>query len=113
MNPETAKLVLPLKRDQTVRRPVPLKALYILAEPERGSRRTGPVTIRTLSGGEAFMETVRAAFNLLVMEKARLANQFDLATRLVAGVPLRRLSYPRRLSMLPAVCDAVLADLSP
>jgi hypothetical protein len=112
MNPGTAKLVLPLNRDEAVRRPVPLKALYVLAAPGRSSPQRGQVTIRTLSGGEAFMETVRAAFNLLVLEKARLANQFDLAARLVAGVPLRRLHYPRRLSMLPAVCDAVLADLS-
>ena len=33
------------------------------------------------------------------------------ARAVVSAMPVKRLSYPRRLSMLPAVCDAVLADL--
>jgi hypothetical protein len=113
MNPGTAKLVLRLKRREAAARPVPLKALYVLSRPrDSGSRRPERITIQPLSGREAFMEMVRAAFNLFVDGKARLTTQFDQATQLAAAVPPRRLSYPRNFSLLPAVCDAVLADLS-
>jgi hypothetical protein len=46
------------------------------------------------------------------VDRARLARQFAFASRLAATVPVTRLSYPRSLSLLPAVCEAVLADLS-
>ena len=109
----TSKLVLPLSAGQTVRRLVPLRALYVLSEPgPRGSRRPARVRFERLSGREAFLEVIRAAFNLLVVERGRLAAQFAFAARVVATVPVRRLTYPRRLSSLPAVCDILLADLA-
>jgi hypothetical protein len=114
MNNGTSKLVLPLGARQSVRRALPLRALYVLSDPRSGEGRPGSarVTIESLSGREAFLEVVRAAFNLLVLKKARLTNQFEFAGRLIAGVPIRRLAYPRKLSLLPVVCDAVLADLA-
>lgn len=112
MNPGTKKLVLPLNAGQTVDRPVPLRALYVLSGPARSERRRPRgVRIEPLTGRSAFLEVVRAAFNLLVLDRGRLANQFAFATRLVESVPVRRLSYPRRLSALPDVCDTLLADL--
>lgn len=113
MNPGTSKLVLPLLEGQTTSRPVPLKAVYVLCGPRRrGVRGSGSPRITRLSGPQAFLEVVRAAFNLLVLERDRLAGQFAFAASLAAGVPIRRLTYARRLSTLPAVCDAVLADLA-
>jgi hypothetical protein len=113
MNHGTAKLVLPLGPRQSVRRRVPLKALYVLSDPARRRIRRSPhVQIEPLAGREAFLEIIRGAFNLVNVERERLANQFRFATRLVATVPVRRLSYTRELSFLPTVCDAVLADLS-
>jgi hypothetical protein len=112
MNHRTSKLVLQLEDRQAVRRPVPLKALYVLSDPaQQGSHRSTRPRIEPLSGHQAFIEVIRAAFNLVVLEKTRLAKQFAFATRLVAGVSVRRLTYARDLSLLPAVCDAVLADL--
>jgi len=52
-----------------------------------------------------------AAFNLTVTDRGRLESQFTFATRLSSSVPVRRLTYPRRLAALPEVCDALLADL--
>jgi hypothetical protein len=108
MNTRTAKLMIPLAKHQVVSRPVPLKALYILPEPGRPAGRVG---IQPLSGCDAFLEVVRAAFNLTVTDKSRLANQFAFAERLVASVPVGRLSYRRSFAALPAVCDAILADV--
>jgi hypothetical protein len=76
----------------------------------RPGRRPG-THVEHLSGQEAFLEVIRGAFNLQVNERVRLANQFDFAARLVASVPIRRLSYPRRLSVLGAVCDTLVKDL--
>jgi hypothetical protein len=113
MNQGTSKLVLPLGVGQAACEPMPLRALYVLSAPRAcRSVRPAPVQIEHLSGRDAFLEVVRAAFNLLVLEPARIAAQFAFANRLVADVPVRRLAYPRNLSLLPAVCDALLADLA-
>jgi len=67
--------------------------------------------IEPLSRRDAFLEIIRAAFNLTVLERERFANQFQFASRLTAAVPVKRLRFRRRLSALPSICDAVLADL--
>ena len=109
VNPGTSKLILPLGSDQACPNQVPLAALYVLAAP---ARRLGRVRIKALSPATALVELVRNTFNTVIIDRARLASQFKFVSRLVAGVPVKRLSYPRRLSELPAVCDAVLADLA-
>ena len=114
MNTGTSKLVLPLGPRQSVREVVPLQAIYLLPQPAKPTNRgKARVRIESLSERDAFLELVGAAFNLVVLERARLANQFAFATQLTASVPVRRLRYPRRFSALPAVCDALLADVAP
>jgi hypothetical protein len=110
MNDGTSKLVLPLKGPQVAGETVPLRAFYVLSDPKPRER---PLHVRigALSGGEAFLELLRAAFNLIVIDRERLATQFAIATRLAGSLPVRRLTYPRKLSALSGVCDAVLADL--
>lgn len=110
MHNATAKLVLPLEEGQVAGRITALKAIYVLSRP--GRRKTSAPLIEPLSGVDAFREIARAAFNLVIVERPRLTNHFRFATRLAARVPVRRLTYVRQLSSLPAVCDAVLADLS-
>jgi hypothetical protein len=107
LNAGTSKLVLPLAGNEASSRPIPLRALYVL--PGRG-RQAGRIGITALQGQKAFLEVIRAAFNLIVTDRARLTRQFTIAAQLVRSVPLRRLAYPRRLSALHDVCDAVIAD---
>jgi hypothetical protein len=112
MHNATAKLVLPLEVGQVAARITALKAIYVLSRPgSRATSRRAP-RIETLSGVDAFREIAKAAFNLMIVERPRLRNHFRFATRLAERVPVRRLTYVRHLSSLPAVCDAVLADLS-
>jgi hypothetical protein len=115
MNNGTSKLVLPLGAAQTVSDAAPLRAVYVLSDPSQPANRRSKasVHIECLSNRQAFLEVIRGAFNLLVLERQRFENQFRFATRLTASVPLRRLIYPRTLSVLPSVCDALLADLAP
>jgi hypothetical protein len=113
MNGGTSKLVLPLAGQQVSAQPKTLRAIYVLDRPQRarpdGVRRP---RVERLARGKALLEIVRAAFNLLVHDRDRLASQFVFASRLVASVPVCHLRYPRRLRALPAVCDVVLADLA-
>lgn len=111
LHADTTKLILPLAAAQVNGQSVPLRALYVLPEPApHAARRPGRVSIAPVEGQEAFLEILRAAFNLMWVDRSRLANQFTVATRLVRDVPVRRLAYPRRLSFLSTVCDAVIAD---
>jgi hypothetical protein len=107
LNAGTSKLVLPLTAGEARGRPIPLKALYVL--PELG-RRPAQIGITPIEGQKAFLEIIRAAFNLIRVDRARLTCQFAMASRLVRDVPVRKLAYPRRLSRLHEVCDAVIAD---
>ena len=113
LNAGTSKQILPLGTGQASRRRTPLRALYVLAGP-RPAARHGParVELERLSGAAALLEVIRSSFNTIVVDRDRLANQFAFASRLVATVPVTRLSYPRSLPRLPAVCEAVLADRS-
>lgn len=112
LNPGTTKLVLPLSDAQASQDAVPLRAFYVLPEPpSRETARPTRIGVTPVEGQAAFLEIVRAAFNLIRVDRARLANQFAIASRLAGEVPMRRLAYPRRLSLLNAVCDAVIADV--
>jgi hypothetical protein len=113
LNAGTSKQILPLAAGQVAQHPAPLRALYVLSEPTRANVRTaGRVRLERVSGADALLEVIKATFNTVVVGRDRLARQFAFANALAAAVPVTRLSYPRNLSLLPAVCEAVLADLS-
>jgi len=113
LNDGTSKQILPLADGQAYRSAAPLAALYVLGEPGSAPHRSAVgIEVTPLSAGAAFLELVRNSFNTAVLDRGRLARWFRFASRVTAAVPLRRLTYPRSLSKLPAVCEAVLADLS-
>lgn len=113
LHTRTSKLILSLAGAQANDHAVPLRALYMLPDPaKRSGRPQARITVVPVEGQKAFLALVRSAFNLIQVDRARLANQFDVATRLVRDVPIRRLTYRRRLSFLNTVCDAVIADVA-
>jgi hypothetical protein len=113
LHADTSKLVLPLAATQAHDDSVPLRALYVLPDPTHGARRQPErVSIAPIEGQKAFLEIIRSAFNLIQVDRPRLANQFNVATRLVRDVPIRRLTYRRKLTLLDMVCDAVIADVA-
>ena len=87
---------------------VPLRVLYVL--PKKNSKRR--IGVKTLSGHAAFLPLIANTFNDSVLTPARLKQQFAFASKVTAAVPLRQLSYPNGLDLLPAVVDAILYDLS-
>ena len=110
LNIGTSKLVLSLRKDQSTVQSVPLRSLYVLPDPARARPHRGRIQISAVKGQRAFLAVTRAAFNLIQVDRERLARQFAMAARLAVDVPIRRLSYPRRLTSIGAVCEAVLAD---
>lgn len=110
MNRHTAKLILPLEADETAGRSVPLRGFYVI---DRAAPRGGEpgIGIDPLRPGQALLELARASFNLIVTDRRRLRNQFAFDARLAAAVPVKRLTYPRSLSALSAVCDMLLNDV--
>lgn len=110
LNIGTSKLVLSLRKDRSTVQSVPLRSLYVLPDPGRARPHRGRIQISAVKGQRAFLAVTRAAFNLIQVDRERLARQFAMAARLAVDVPIRRLSYPRRLTSIGAVCEAVLAD---
>jgi hypothetical protein len=105
------KLVIPLDQHQASVGAVPLKGIYMLAAPPARPR-GGRIAIRRLPQRRACLALLRNTFNSRVVDTERLNRQFALAASVAATVPVKLLSYPRRLRLLPSVCDAVLADLA-
>ena len=113
MNSGTAKLIVPLEPQEAAGTIVPLAALYVLSPPDAEREPHGDdVRIEPMRERDALLAIVGAAFNLVVADRTRRANQFTFASSLAASVPVRRLVYPRRLGALPDVCRAVAADVA-
>lgn len=109
MNDRTSKLIVPLQPDMFQRSRVPLGALYVLF-PSPTDR--GEIKIHALSKRRAFIELTKNTFNPLVTDRDRLRGQFATAAEVSNRVHIGGLSFPRSLSSLPSVRDAILADLS-
>lgn len=110
MNNTTPKLVIPLAGRQRHAAPAPLRALYVIRPPRSGRPRKR-VTIRRLSQRQAFLELTRNTFNSRVTDPERLKRQFLFATTLAHEIPVKSISYPRDISVLPSVREAILRDL--
>jgi hypothetical protein len=111
MNSGTRKLILPLDRNRSCANPVPLKAIYALVPPRKVFRKQ-PIRFETLSPRDSFLELLKNTFNYRVVNSDRLERQFNETARVVSAMPVRKVSYARILTQLPAVRDAILADLS-
>jgi hypothetical protein len=110
MNSGTEKLILPLDSTRSAPGPVPLRAIYTLLPP--GSKVRGDaVRIAALPPRQSFLALVRNTFNYRVVTPARLERHFEEAARLAGTVSVRKVSYPRVLSRISKLRDALLADL--
>ena len=108
MNSFTSKMIFPSNDSLRRNGRVPLQTLYVLHQTPSKSR----ILVRRLSGRSAFLSIVQNTFNNTVLHHDRLKQQFAFAGRLANLVPIRRLSYPRHLDLLPTVADAILTDIS-
>jgi hypothetical protein len=108
MNRFTSKMIFELKASQHVAHVVPLRAVYLLPKTSSGSR----IQVRRVHGRASFIPIIKNTFNDSVLAPERLKQQFAFAAQLANAVPIKRLAYPKRLELLPAVVDAILADVT-
>jgi hypothetical protein len=108
MNPGCEKLVVPLEPHQICTAPMPLHAFFVLsAAPPPSSA----VHLARLVGIVPFIELIGSTFNARLVNPSRLRRQFREMRRLLSRTPIKRLTYPRDMDVLPKVREAILADL--
>ena len=109
ITPTWAKHYLPL--DQNGRRfqsqQLPLGAVYFLGERQPGL--SAPV-IEEVPAGEALLTLVANTYVNYLLDRDMRHREFDLLSRLVAGVPVRRLRPSADPSGVLALCDAIAGD---
>ncbi len=110
MNPFTRKTILPLEREQACATPIPLRAIYSLANAR--SLDDDPVRIESLSPREAFLELLRNAFNHRIVDAERLDRQFAVTGQWASVTRVQRVFYPRILDRLPEVCETLLCNVA-
>jgi hypothetical protein len=90
---------------------VPLLRIYTLPPPEEVNS-ANAIHISPLPAREAFIELVRYAFRLDITDRERLGEEFESLGRVVTLPLFFRLAFPRGLSLLPAVREAILRNLN-
>jgi hypothetical protein len=108
MNTFTDKMILSLEAAEHVTHPVPLRALFAI--PSQSGSAT--ISIQRAKGHAALLPLVKNTFEPTLFSRHRLEQQFRFANRLAKCVPVKLLSYPRRMELLPAVVAAILTDLA-
>jgi hypothetical protein len=91
-------------------KPLPLAAIYHLGERHHDTR--APY-VETLDRMEGLMALVANTYATKLMDKPMRAREFDLLTRVVANVPLRRVTPNADPARLTQLCDAILNDFNP
>ncbi|MDH5202458.1 MAG: hypothetical protein OEZ31_04825 [Nitrospirota bacterium] len=87
-----------------------LKRLYIIADPAETDGET-EVMIEGFFPKDSFMALVKCTFRLDITDQKMLERQFHFLKRVVSKVPVQQLTFPRNLNFLPAIREAILADL--
>jgi hypothetical protein len=103
-HPHTRKWRL---RQELARAPTALSTIYALG-PESDIPSSEPLSAR-----DALAELARHLFRLDPTDRAALGNEMALLERLVAAVPVVRLSFPRRFALLPAIARQLAEGNNP
>jgi len=90
-------------------KPLPLGAIYFLCERETGL--AAPV-VEEFAGGDALAALVGNTYVNYLLDRDMRSREFDVLSRLVAGVPIRRVRPPADPSAVFDLCEAIAADAS-
>jgi hypothetical protein len=108
LNPQTRKQIIPLNERQICTNPMPLRVVYTLA-PSKEANGKG-IHILKLSKRESFVTLVGATFNRMLVDRERLQRQFHAVNGMVSTVIVKKAFYPRILSSLSQVREAIVSD---
>ncbi len=91
--------------------PQPFVYLYDIP-PSQENDKKPEISIKKVSPGESFMALVRCGFRLDITDPDMLTRQFNFLHKVACNIQVRQLSFPKDFASLPAVREAILADLS-
>jgi len=91
--------------------PVPITTLFVLTSPDE-TMKTDQVSIEPLTHQDAFMALLKYSFRLDISDRERNKKAFRDIAETVSKLKLFRLSYPRKMAMLPQVRTAILEHLA-
>jgi hypothetical protein len=109
ITPTWGKRYLPLDRNgnRFQATPLPLGAIYMLAEHEPGL--TSPI-VEEFAASEAFIALVGNTYVNYLLNADMRSREFDVLGRVVAKVPVRRVRTAADPSRLFDLCEAIVAD---
>jgi hypothetical protein len=113
VTPDTSKRRVPVGMTAGAYRgePAPLIRIYAIADPAEANGTTG-ISIEPISPRESLMVLVSNTLRLDITDRETLAREFFFFQQIVSTVPVRRLHFSRDFHLLPAVREAILADLT-
>jgi hypothetical protein len=95
--------------DQFERKPLPLSAVYVLGE--RSALEAAPF-VTPLDRTDALLSLIANTYTNYLMDKRMQARQFDLLSRVLANVPVRRVTPHADARRLPELCDCICGDFA-
>jgi hypothetical protein len=109
ITPTWDKRYLPLGNNgyRFASKPLPLGAIYILER--HNATLTAPI-VEEASGEEAFMALVTNTYVNYLLNQDMRSNEFEVLSRVVSQIPLRRVHFSVEPSAVFELCEAVAAD---
>ena len=89
-------------------KPLPLGAIYILGE--RDAELSAPV-LEEVAAGDALITLVANTYVNYLLNREMREREFDLLSRIVANVPVRRVRIPDNPSDVFSLCEAIAGDV--
>jgi hypothetical protein len=88
-------------------KPLPLGAIYLLGEREEAL--AAPI-VEEMAGGDAFAALVANTYVNYLLDRDMRSREFDVLSRVVTGIPIRRVRTPDDPSAVFDLCRAITAD---
>lgn len=109
LTPNWDKLYLDLTQQsgQFEREPRPLAAIYLLEERSKDPRAPFVETVDRTGG---LLSLIGNTYGTKLLDKQMRAREFDLLSRVMANVPLRRVTPHKDPGRLGELCDRLLSD---
>ncbi len=89
--------------------PVPLSAIYLFGE--RLDESAAPF-VQPLDRTEALLSLIANTYTSYLIDKSMQARQFDLLTRVLTNVPVRRVTPHADARRIQQLCDCILDDFA-
>jgi hypothetical protein len=89
------------------KRPLPLGAIYLLGA--REAELAAPI-VEQVSGSDALAALVANTYVNYLLDRDMRSCEFDVLSRVVASIPIRRIRTPEDPSAVSDLCEAIAAD---